>query len=86
MYGSKNLKKGRVYMGLRRIKRQMVKARMTAAGVGNVNKKMRLVGADGVPNWRKALTPAGEKAQKAQAQRIKRVKHPRRKLKEVKTA
>ena len=73
-------------MGLRRIKRQMAKARMTAAGVGNVNRKLRLVGEDGVANWRKALTPAGEKAQKAQAQRIKRARNPRRKLKEVKTA
>ena len=73
-------------MGLRRIKRQMAKARMTAAGVGNVNKKMRLVGEDGVSNWRKALTPAGKQAQKAKAQRIKRARNPRRKLKEVKTA
>ena len=74
-------------MGLRRIKRQIAKARMTAAGVGNVNKKMRLVGEDGVANWRKALTPAGERAQKAQAQRIKRAKQfSRRKLREVKTA
>ena len=73
-------------MGLRRIKRQIAKARMTAAGVGNVNKKMRLVGEDGVANWRKALTPAGEKAQKAKAQKIKRARNPRRKLREVKTA
>lgn len=73
-------------MGLRRIKRQIAKARMAAAGVGNVNKKMRLVGEDGVANWRKALTPAGEKVQKAQAQRIKRARNHRRKLREVKTA
>ena len=58
-------------MGLRRIKRQMAKARMTAAGVGNVNKKLRLVGADGVQNWRKALTKKGEKAQLEQARKIK---------------
>ena len=74
-------------MGLRRIKRQMAKARITAAGVGNVNKKMRLVGADGVPNWRKALTPAGGKAQMEKAWKVKRKRElSRRKMREVKTA
>ena len=43
-------------MGLRKYKRQIAKARMAAAGVGNVNKKMHIKDSDGVPNWRKALT------------------------------
>lgn len=36
-------------MGLRNVKRQIAKARMMATGVGNVNKKLRLV-KGGMPN------------------------------------
>ena len=50
-------------MGLRKYKRQIAKDVMTTAGVGNVNRKMKLKGEDGVPNWRKALTKQAETAQ-----------------------
>ena len=53
-------------MGLRSIKRQIAKARMMATGVGNVNKKLRLV-KGGMPNWKRALYgKTGEKAHRAQ--------------------
>ena len=53
-------------MGLRSVKRQIARARMVAAGVGNVNKKMRLK-KDGVPNWERALYgETGDQAHRAQ--------------------
>ena len=53
-------------MGLRSIKRQIAKARMMATGVGNVNKKLRLV-KGGMPNWKRALYgKTGEQAHRAQ--------------------
>lgn len=53
-------------MGLRNVKRQIAKARMMATGVGNVNKKLRLV-KGGMPNWKRALYgKTGEKAHRAQ--------------------
>ena len=61
-------------MGLRKYKRQIAKARMAAAGVGNVNKKMHIKDSDGVPNWRKALTKKGEKAQIEQAWKVSRAR------------
>ena len=41
-------------MGMRKYKRQIAKAVLTDAGVGNVNRKMR-VRRGGVPLWRWAL-------------------------------
>ena len=41
-------------MGIRSVKRQIAKARLSAMGVGNVNKKMKLK-KDGVQNWKKTL-------------------------------
>lgn len=53
-------------MGLRSIKRQIAKARLTVMGVGNVNKKLRLK-KDGVPNWVLAISgKTGESAGRAQ--------------------
>ena len=53
-------------MGTRSIKRSIAKARLTAMGVGNVNKKMRLKKAD-TPNWKLALYgKTGEDAHRAQ--------------------
>lgn len=53
-------------MGLRNVKRQIAKARMMATGVGNVNKKLRLV-KDGMPNLKRALYgKTGEQAHRAQ--------------------
>lgn len=69
---------------MRKLKRSIARARMLAAGVGNVNKKMHLKDNDGVPNWRKALRPEGEKAQISQAQKIKRAKEfAHRKIRKV---
>jgi hypothetical protein len=54
-------------MALRRIKRQIAKARLSAMGVGNVNKKMRLKKEDGLQNWKRALYgETGEEAHKVQ--------------------
>ena len=59
-------------MGLRKYKRQIAKARMAAAGVGNVNRAMRRKhNMLDIPNWRRALTKEGEKAQLEQARKIK---------------
>lgn len=53
-------------MGIRSVKRQIAKARLTVMGVGNVNKKLKLK-KDGVPNWKKALYgKTGEEAHRAQ--------------------
>ena len=53
-------------MGLRNIKRQIAKARMSVMGVGNVNRKMKLK-KDNVPNWKRALYgKTGEEAHRAQ--------------------
>ena len=54
-------------MALRRIKRQIAKARLSAMGVGNVNKKMRLKKEYGLQNWKRALYgETGEEAHKVQ--------------------
>ena len=61
-------------MGLRNVKRQIAKARLSCMGVGNVNKKLaRRKGADGkqdkkeIPNWKRALYgKTGEEAERAQ--------------------
>lgn len=46
-------------MGLRKQKREIARARLTAMGVGNVNRKMSLKNdpkdRDELPNWKKAL-------------------------------
>lgn len=53
-------------MGLRSVKRQIARARLTVMGVGNVNRKMRLK-KDSTPNWVLAITgKTGESAHKAQ--------------------
>ena len=64
-------------MGLRKYKRQIEKARMTAAGVGNVNKKMHIADENGVVNWRKAL---GKAAERDQMNRAKRRHNTRRRI------
>lgn len=69
-------------MGMRKYRRQIAKARLTAAGAGNVNKKMhKVVGGQKV--WRRALTgKTGKRALKAQMMagaRIARPKKPKRK-------
>ena len=54
-------------MALRRIERQIAKARLAAMGVGSVNKKMSKKGEDGIPNWKRALYgQSGEEAHKVQ--------------------
>lgn len=78
-------------MGLRNVKRQIAKARMMATGVGNVNKKLRLV-KGGMPNWKRALYgKTGEQAHRAQmnlghlinAQEQGRAVRAKRKIKKV---
>lgn len=58
-------------MGIRSIKRQIARARMTIMGVGNVNRKMSYKDASGVPNWRKALGKKAHDAQIADGRRRK---------------
>ena len=71
-------------MGLRKYKRQIAKARMAAAGVGNVNKKMHIRRGDCSANWRFALTKEGEKAQLVQAaQIIKARQFAKRKIRRI---
>ena len=69
-------------MGMRKYRRQIAKARLTAAGAGNVNKKMRTV-VDGQKVWLRALTgETGKRALQAQMMagaRIARPKKPKRK-------
>ena len=50
-------------MGLRKQKREIARARLTALKVGRVNKKMGII-QDGLANWRRALVD--ESAKKAQ--------------------
>lgn len=51
---------------MRKYLRQIAKARLTAMGVGNVNRGLRKKDSDGVPNWKKALYgKTGEAAEKA---------------------
>ena len=53
-------------MGLRKYKRSIAKARLTAASVGNVNRKLSRV-RDGIPMWRMALTgDSGRKLERVQ--------------------
>ena len=53
-------------MGLRKYKRSIAKARLKAASVGNVNRKLSKV-RDGIPMWRMALTgDSGEKLERVQ--------------------
>ena len=53
-------------MAIRSIKRQIAKARMSATGVGNVNRKLSLK-REGIPNWKRALYgKTGEQAHDAQ--------------------
>ena len=58
-------------MGLRNVKRQIAKARLTVMGVGNVNRKLRKkkdpTDRTELPNWKKALYgKTGEEAHRAQ--------------------
>lgn len=58
-------------MALRRIKRQIAKARLAAIGVGNVNRKMAKKkdpkDRNELPNWKKALYgKTGEEAHRVQ--------------------
>lgn len=67
-------------MGLRKYKRQIAKGRMTAAGVGNVNKKMHIADEKGVVNWRKAL---GKDAERPQMRQNAGKKRPGRKIRPI---
>ena len=62
---------------MRKHLREIARDRMTAAGVGNVNRKMARV-QDGMKNWRRALTgesgKAAFKAQMLQGMQIKKHK------------
>ena len=58
-------------MGIRSLKRQIARARMTIMGVGNVNRKMSYKDGHGVPNWRKALGKKAHDAQMADGRRRK---------------
>ena len=58
-------------MGFRSLKRQIARARMAVAGVGNVNRKMSYKDADGVKNWRKALGKKAHDMQMADGRRRK---------------
>lgn len=54
-------------MGIRSVKRQIAKARLMVMGVGNINRKMSMTNASGVPAWKRALYgKSGEEAHKAQ--------------------
>lgn len=68
-------------MGMRKYRRQIAKSRLTAAGAGNVNKKLCKV-VDGQKVWLRALTgEMGRRAEKAQMMaRPARPKKPKRKL------
>ena len=52
------MKKGCVFVGLRKYKRQIAKDRLECANFGNVNKKLH-VKRDGLPLWRAVLTGKG---------------------------
>lgn len=70
-------------MGVRRIRRSIAKARLAAAGVGNVNRKLSQV-QDGKKNWKRALTgetgKAAERAQMLAGLKIAKPRKPKRKL------
>ena len=83
-------------MGIRRIKRQIAKARLQAMGVGNINSKMSKKkdpkDRDEMPNWKKALYgKTGSEAHRVQMNlgRLKKAKDKakkevsRRKIKRV---
>lgn len=62
-------------MGLRAIKRQVAKARLTAMGLDRINKRLSYVSSDGLPNWRKAITgESGEAAHKKQMTEGRKIK------------
>ena len=70
---------------MRKYLRQIARERMTAQGIGNVNKGFSRRDADGVPNWKKALTgesgKAAERAQMFAGKKLKAArdrKHPHR--------
>lgn len=66
-------------MGLRKYKREIARQSMTAAGVGNVNRKMSKRNSNGVPFWRgvlEELRNAPKRATKNTVNRkIRRVEH-----------
>ena len=68
-------------MGIRSIKRQIARARMTIMGVGNVNRKMSYKDASGVRNWRKALGKKAHDAQIADGRRRKAAAEARKSMK-----
>ena len=64
-------------MGLRKYKRQIAKARLSAASVGNVNRKLSRV-RGGVHMWRMVLTgKSGEKFERVQMNYGKLIKAKR---------
>ena len=67
-------------MGFRGLKRQIAKARMAVAGVGNVNRKMSYKDASGVKNWRKALGKQAHDAQMADGRRRKQKEEARKSM------
>lgn len=65
-------------MGMRKELRQIAKARLKAAGAGNVNKKMARV-VDGEKVWRRALTgETGKRAFQAQMMAGTRIAKPKK--------
>ena len=70
-------------MGVRKYKRTIAKARLTAAGIGNVNRKLSQE-QDGKKNWKRALTGetgrAAERAQMVAGLKIAKPRKPKRKL------
>lgn len=50
--------KGETKMKIRTIKRSIAKARLSCMGMGNVNKKLSMIGKDGRKVWVAALTGA----------------------------
>lgn len=67
-------------MGFRSLKRQIDKARMAVAGVGNVNRKMSYKDASGVKNWRKALGKKAHDMQMADGRRRKQKEESRKSM------
>ena len=69
---------------MRKYYRQIAKARMKAAGVGNVNRKMSGV-TDGVKNWRRIVF--GDLAKDAEGwQTRKKGRQPKRRIKKLAAA
>lgn len=56
-------------MGMRKYRRQIARARITAVRAGNVNKKMGALGPGGEPLWRRVIF--GDLAKDAEAYQVR---------------